>query len=114
MLIFKNGKLTWLQADEKPLVDADGNAIAATEEERSAVECYIDVLTEDRKGKYPDGKYVRCEYSILLDQSSVPSNFNPKSVTLTHNRKGFIGQFSVQRIEWYDLTGSIEIWVTSI
>ena len=112
MLIFKNGKMTWLQADEQALVDADGNAVpVANTGSRKAVECYIDVLTEDRKGKYPDGKYTRCEYSILLDQSSVPSNFKPKSVTLTHNRKGFIGIFSVQRIEWYDLTGSIEIWV---
>ena len=112
MLIFKNGKMTWLQAGEQVLVDADGNAVpVAHADNKQVVECYIDVLTEDRKGKYPDGKYVRCEYSILLDQLSVPSNFNPKSVTLTHNSKGFIGQFSVQRIEWYDLTGSIEIWV---
>ena len=104
--------MTWFQAGEQVLVDADGNAVpVAHADNKQAVECYIDVLTEDRKGKYPDGKYTRCEYSILLDQSSVPSDFNPKSITIIHNRKGNIGTYTVQRIEFYDLTGSIEIWV---
>ena len=112
MLIFKNGKMTWLQAGVQVLVDADGNAVpVAHAGNKQAVECYIDVLTEDRKGKYSDGKYTQCEYSVLLDQSSVPSDFNPKSITIIHNRKGFLGIFPVQRIEYYDLTSSIEIWV---
>lgn len=117
MLIFKNGYVSWIQSSTEQLVDENGNAIAVEGSEKKA-ECYIDVLREDKRGEVSDGhtqrsngKYTQRSYSITIDQASVPSNFNPTSITLHHNRKGNIGTFTVQRIEFYDLTGSIEIWV---
>lgn len=110
MLIFKNGYVSWVQTSAQDLVDANGNAIAVEDQTRKA-ECYIDPVEENKKGEYDNGKYSRRSYNVLLDQSSVPANFNPTSITLQHNRKGNIGTYTVQRIEFYDLTGSIEIWV---
>lgn len=117
MLIFKNGYVSWVQTSTQDLVDADGNAIAVEGYTKRA-ECYIDVVQEDKRGDVGDGytqrsngKYTQRSYKVSLDQSSVPADFNPKSITLEHNRKGNIGTYTVQRIEFYDLTGSIEIWV---
>jgi hypothetical protein len=125
MLIFKNGYVSWVQTSTQDLVDTNGNAIAVEGQMRKA-ECYIDVVQEDKRGELSDGhtqrsngkytqrsngKYTQRSYKVLLDQSSVPAKFNPTSITLHHNRKGNIGTYTVQRIEFYDLTGSIEIWV---
>lgn len=110
MLIFKNGYMSWMQSSTDKLVDENGNAIPA-EGMNKKVECYIDVVVEDKKGSYDNGQYTQRQYNVTLDQSSVPTTFNPKTITLQHNRKGNIGTFTVQRIEFYDLTGSIEIWV---
>jgi hypothetical protein len=68
-------------------------------------------LNENKKGSYDDGRYKNCTYSIIIDYSSVDDNFNPVSVELTHDKKGNIGEFTIQRIEYYSLTKSIEIWV---
>ena len=125
MLIFKNGYVSWVQSSTDQLVDENGNAIAV-ENNSKKVECFIDVVREDKRGEVSDGhtqrsngkytqrsngKYTQRSYSVTIDQASVPSNFNPTSITLQHNRKGNIGTYTVQRIEFYDLTGSIEIWV---
>lgn len=117
MLIFKNGYVSWVQSSTEQLVDENGNAIAVEGSVKKA-ECYIDVVQEDKRGELSDGhtqrsngKYTQRSYKVMLDQSSVPVKFNPTSITLHHNRKGNIGTYTVQRIEFYDLTGSIEIWV---
>lgn len=75
--------------------------------------CYIETLSEDKRGEIASEqvRYATQSYSVLLDADSVPQDFIPQAVALEHDRKGVLGNFTVQRIEWYDLTKSIQIWV---
>lgn len=109
MLVFRNGTASWLDSYVNVL-DEEGNP-QNTEGLYSESECYISTLQEDRKGRYDDGRYRNCSYSVMFDMDEVSVNFSPKSITLTHENKGSLGEFTVQRIEYYNLTRSIEIWV---
>lgn len=77
------------------------------------VRCYIETLSEDKRGNATaeQVRYANRSYSILLDADSVPQGFNPTVVALEHDRKGTLGQFTVQRIEWFDLVKTVQIWV---
>lgn len=109
MLVFRNGTANWLDSYTNVL-DKDGNPQRAEGLYSEAV-CYITTLEENKKGMYDDGRYRNCSYSVMFDMDSVSYDFNPKSVSLHHENKGFLGDFTVQRIEYYNLTRSIEIWV---
>lgn len=110
MLIFKNGIMDWNQPSSQLTFDEDGNVIkdAAIP---TCVQCYIDTLTEDAHAKYVGGDYNHRSYSVLIDMDSVEGEFSPVSVRLTHEDKGELGEFQVQRVEFYKLTRSIQVWV---
>lgn len=109
MLIFKNG-VAIFKKQSSVTFDDNGHPLPSVAELLEVV-CNITTLSENKKGTYEDGRYKNCTYSILIDYSSVDDNFNPVSVELTHDKKGNIGEFTIQRIEYYSLTKSIEIWV---
>lgn len=104
MLIFKNGTAQWFnETDELQSIEEmtpDGEA-----------ECFIETLSETRKGRYDDGRYRNCEFSVKLNYSSMSEVFKPAFLRLNRKWFGDIGTFAVQRIEYYDLTQTIEIWV---
>jgi len=109
MLVFRNGILTYPQGSAQRL-DKDGNPVTTSAAEQSA-ECYISTSSENRNGRYDDGLYKSATYSVLVDMDSVEDGFNPKRISLMHEQKGDLGAFPVQRIEYYTITRSIELWV---
>lgn len=115
MLVFVNGYMTYFDDEGDAVLDENGNPAVESGSDSGgdsdSVECYIETLTADKRGRYDDGRYSNCQYSVLINSESVPLSFFPKKVRLEHNRKGDLGLFEVQRIEFYDLTQSIELWV---
>ena len=110
MLIFKNGTAIF-KNDVQVEFDEDGHPQSTSEQVVTEAVCNISTLSESRKGQYEDGRYKMCSYSVMIDYSSVDDTFNPKSVELIHDKKGNMGEFTIQRVEYYSLTKSIEIWV---
>jgi len=110
MLIFANGTLGYSSTSGSADLDANGYPVAASSFDNE-VNCTISTLTENRKGNADGARYKSCQYSVSVDMSAVESDFNPKYIKLTHENKGELGVFTVQRIEYYNITGSIELWV---
>ena len=92
-------------------LDAEGMPIPIPARQMSEVRCTITTLTEHSRGRYEDGKYRASSYSVTLNSEDVAADFAPSVVTLVHDRKGNLGTFQVQRVEYYDITQTIEIWV---
>lgn len=111
MQIFPNGTLRYATTMIGGDLDEYGNPVPANEADINEVPCTITALTENRKGKYEDGQYKNSAYSVTCDLEKVGNSFNPKTIQLTHEFKGYLGDFQVQRIEYYKLTGTVEIWV---
>lgn len=110
MLIFSNGILYYDYPIEGSDIDENGYPITGSDFISSA-KCYIDVQHENRSGEYEDGKFPNGSFVISLDYDSVGEDFNPKKVRLEHERKGDLGVFTIQRIEFYNLTRTIQIWI---
>ena len=64
-----------------------------------------------RKGSYDDGDYKSCRYSVTCNLEDVGSDFHPSAVSLRHDDKGELGFYQVQRVEYYHLTNTVELWV---
>lgn len=92
-------------------LDEEGLPIPVPERQMSEVRCTITTAMEHSRGRYEDGKYRACSYSVTLNSEDVAEDFNPTAVVLTHDKKGVLGTFQVQRVEYYDITQTIEIWV---
>ena len=114
MQIFPNGTMTY----KDPTVqqsDLDGNGLpvaASSQDNMLEVVCTVSTLSENRKGRYDDGRYRNCQYSVTCNLEDVGTAFNSvKSVTLSHDIKGNLGTFQVQRIEFYTITQTVEIWL---
>jgi len=114
MQIFQNGKMTYTY----PIVgksELDGNGLpipAYGSVGQVEVVCTISTLSENRKGKYDDGRYRNCQYSVTCNLEEVGTEFNSvKSVALRHDIKGNLGSFQIQRIEFYTITQTVEIWL---
>lgn len=107
MLPFKNSTLWWINSvDPVPMVQMQ--SVSAPED---CCECFVETLSENKKGNNGDGKYANCNYAIFINSSSVQDDFNPSFVKFSHKHKGDSEWLPVQRIEFYDLTHTIEIWV---
>ena len=94
-------------------LDGDGLpvAVSAADSQKSVV-CTISTLAEDRKGHYDDGRYRNCQYSVTCNLEDVGNEFNAvKAVSLSHDIKGSLGTFTVQRTEFYTITQTVEIWL---
>ena len=113
MQIFPNGTMTYTVTDTSlPDLDENGYPVSVTQGGRRSVICTVTTLTEDRKGRYDDGRYRNCRYSVTCDLDEVGTGFKDvKSVTLTHDIKGLLGTFQVQRTEFYTITQTVEIWL---
>ena len=111
MLIFINGKAYFATRSTDDYLDENGNPIQTKQLYDVECDCTINTLSEDRKGRYDDGRYRNCSYSVSINMDSVGNTFNPQSVRLEHKNKGALGEFQIQRIEYYELTGTIEVWV---
>ena len=115
MQIFPNGTMTYADPTATPQSDLDENglpvAVSAADSMVSVV-CTISTLSEDRKGHYDDGRYRNCQYSVTCNLEDVGTEFREvKSVSLTHDIKGGLGSFQIQRMEFYTLTQTVEIWL---
>ena len=110
MLIFQNGTAYFEEPSAVEDIDYEGEPIAAFDLPLSAP-CYIEMGSEDRSGRNEDGVFPRSSFTISLDYDSVSEEFNPSRVRVVHERKGDLGTFPVQRIEFYNLTRTIQIWV---
>ncbi|MBR1809604.1 MAG: hypothetical protein IJ776_09505 [Paludibacteraceae bacterium] len=111
MQIFPNGTLRYASATAGSDLDENGNPIPACDADMNEIECTITAQSENRQGRYEDGQYKNGSYSVTCDMEKVGKSFNPKTIQLIHEFKGYLGDFQVQRIEYYKLTGTIEIWV---
>ncbi len=110
MQIFPNGYMKYRLADRGNDLDDNGYAVSDTGFSGEC-RCTITVITDNRKGRYDDGQYRNASYSITCNMEDVSDTFNPTAVSLTHDNKGNLGVFQVQRVEYYNLTGTIEVWV---
>lgn len=110
MLIFSNGTIYYDPPVSGADIDENGYPIEGLDFTSSA-KCYIDVQHENRSGKYDEGKYPNGSFVVSLDYDSVEEDFSPTKVRLEHERKGDLGIFTVQRIEFYNLTRTIQIWI---
>lgn len=114
MQIFPNGTMTYADpAVRQSDLDGNGLPVAASESGNmlSAV-CTISTLSENRKGRYDDGRYRNCQYSVTCNLEDVGTAFNSVgSVSLRHDIKGDLGTFQIQRIEFYTITQTVEIWL---
>lgn len=107
MLPFKNSTLYWIDTvAAMPMVQMQ--SVSAPDD---SCEAFVETLSENKKGSNSDGKYANCSYAIYINMSSVKEDFNPSFVKFAHKHKGETEWFPVQRIEFYDLTKTIEIWV---
>lgn len=114
MQIFPNGTMTYSDpAAQQPDLDENGYPIdAANSSAQNSVICTISTLTEDRKGRYDDGRYSNCQYSVTCNLEDVGTEFKDvKYVSLTHDIKGSFGTFQIQRMEFYTITQTVEIWL---
>ena len=111
MQIFPNGTLRFASATAGGDLDEHGNPVPATDADMNEVQCTINVSQENRSGSYEDGRYKNYSYSVTCNLEDVGETFNPRTVQLVHENKGNLGDFQVQRIEYYKLTGTVEIWV---
>jgi len=111
MQIFPNGTMKYGSTAQSDL-DSDGLPVAASEALQQEVICTISTLTEDRKGRYSDGRYRNCQYSVTCNLEDVGTEFKDvRSVRLVHDINGDLGTFQVQRIEFYTITQTVEIWL---
>lgn len=111
MQIFSNGTLRFANATAGGDLDEHGNPVPATDADMNEVPCTITASSESRSGTYEDGSYKKASYSVTCNMEDVGDEFNPRTIQLVHENKGNLGDFQVQRIEYYKLTGTVEIWV---
>ena len=92
-------------------LDSEGYPVALPKQQMAEVRCTITTVTEHRKGSYDDGDYKSCRYSVTCNLEDVGSDFHPSAVSLRHDDKGELGFYQVQRVEYYHLTNTVELWV---
>lgn len=100
-----------LQGERQADLDSEGYPIALPKQQMAEVRCTITTVTEHRKGSYDDGDYKSCRYSVTCNLEDVGGDFHPSAVSLHHDDKGELGFFQVQRIEYYHLINTVELWV---
>lgn len=110
MQIFPNGTL-YYQTSVAADLDEYGNPIPVDSEFFDECICTITTASEDRNATYEGGTVKRATYTVTCNMEDVGELFNPKYVRLTHEQKGELGTFQVQRIEYYTITQTIELWV---
>jgi len=114
MLIFENGTAYFDEPDKQKGdwdIDADGMPIEGGEL-TIEVPCFIEVSNENKRGRYDDGAHTNGSYTISLDYGSIDTDtFKPSKVRLQHKRKGDLGEFTIQRIEFFDITRTVQVWV---
>lgn len=110
MQIFPNGYMKYRLAGSASDLDSNGYPVADTGFSGEC-RCTITVITDNRKGRYDGGQFRNASYSITCNMEDVSGTFDPTAVSLTHDQKGNLGEFQVQRVEFYNLTGTIEVWV---
>ena len=92
-------------------LDEDGNPVSASGSFSGECICTITTASENRNATYEGGVVKRATYTVTCNMEDVGEVFNPRYVRLTHERKGDLGMFQVQRIEYYTITQTIELWV---
>lgn len=100
-----------LQGERLADLDSEGYPIALPKQQMAEVRCTITTVTEHRKGSYDDGDYKSCRYSVTCNLEDVGGDFHPSAVSLRHDDKGELGFYQVQRVEYYHLTNTVELWV---
>lgn len=110
MQIFPNGRLFYSFGTHGDL-DEDGNPIPASATQDGDCICTITTASEDRNTYYEGGVAKRATYTVTCNMEDVDENFCPRVIRLVHDRKGDLGSFLVHRIEYYDITQTIELWV---
>jgi len=110
MLIFQNGTAYFNTAENVADIDEYGLPIQSGGFDLS-VPCYIETQNENKRGHYDDGAYSQGNFTVSFDFDSIGEDFSPTKVRLEHERKGSLGEFTIQRTEYYDLTRTIQIWV---
>lgn len=109
MLIFTNGKAYFDNGAASVDVDENGFPIKGDDFTLTAT-CYIEVGTENKRGRNEDGAYPNASYVVSVDYDAIKGDFNPKKMRLEHDKKGDLGVFTIQRVEFYDLMRTIQIW----
>ena len=111
MLIFQNGMIYFDKSAAGGDIDNNGLPIEGGEMSYSAP-CFIEVSNEDKGGRTEDNAYENGTYSVMIDYDSVDDDFNPTKCLLVHERKGKLGgPKTIQCIEFYNLTRTIQLWV---
>lgn len=110
MQIFPNGTMKWAESTTEDL-DADGIPIPAGQGTTVECRCTITTASENRNATYDGGTVKRATYTVTCNMEDAGEKFSPTSVALVHDIKGRLGHFQVQRIEYYTITQTIELWV---
>ena len=110
MLIFQNGTAYFNTADSIADIDEKGLPVQGSNYDLS-IPCYIEAQSENKQGLYDEGVYPNGSFVVSFDYDSISDDFSPTKVRLQHQRKGDLGEFTIQRIEYYDLTRTIQIWI---
>ncbi len=116
MLLFDNGTVSWDDLNVLPTYNESGD-IEETEKHEVSVRCNISTISDSRKD-YEDGQSQQATYCVTIDMNSVPSviesgngKLTASYIKLRHDRKGYLGTFPIQQVEYYEITQSIAIWV---
>lgn len=110
MQIFPNGILRWFGSVTADL-DEYGMPVAADTSSSMECRCTITTASEKRNATYDGGAVKLATYTVTCNMEDAGEGFSPHTVHLVHDIKGDLGMFQVQRIEYYTITQTIELWV---
>ena len=108
MVLFENGYLTVDNSGDATF-DDKGNIIVPTPDISNTILCQIDSSRTTSTAR--EGEVASINATVYVNKDDAPSDFAPKKVRLYHNKKGFLGEFGVINIEWYDIT---QAWVLTV
>jgi len=102
--IFNNGEVCFLKQIDSGF--ENGNPIEAKTVESEPVPCHIVVNTDDKKGRYEDGKFQQYAYVIYMNDTVIDADI----VKLTRSGE-YLGDFVIQSVERGKLLNRVKIYV---
>lgn len=103
----KNGTIQYETTTPGGLNDW-GEPIAATTAWSAPIGCSIHANTDNRKGRYEDGKFRQASYVVLIENNPLPENI--KRITIKRRAED-LGEHDILCIEPLSTVGRIQILV---
>ena len=87
--------------------DTIGQPKAVTETVGVTVNCHIQTVTNNKQGKYEDGRFINSSFEIFIDYNK---SFNAENIEIFKNEQS-VGKFPIQSVEHLQLVGRTKITV---